>query len=49
MCYNQMVQTQKRALIKQMLDCAIGQMLAYKKEIVRLNYTDYQYALLLFI
>ncbi|XP_067206227.1 dynein regulatory complex protein 11-like isoform X2 [Linepithema humile] len=43
MCLDQMVQTQKRALIKQMLDCAIGQMLAYKKEIVRLDYTDYQW------
>lgn len=43
MCYDQMVQTQKRELIKKMLDCAIGRMLEYKKEIVNLDYTDYQY------
>lgn len=45
MCYDQMVHTQKRELIKQMLDCAIGRMLEYKKEIVKLDYTNYQYAL----
>lgn len=43
MCYDQMVQTQKRELIKKMLDCAIGRMLEYKKKIVQLDYTDYQY------
>lgn len=43
MCYDQMVQTQKRELIKKMLDCAIGRMLEYKKEIVKLDNTDYQY------
>ncbi|XP_011869574.1 PREDICTED: IQ and AAA domain-containing protein 1-like [Vollenhovia emeryi] len=43
MCYDQMVQTQKRELIKKMLDCAIGRMLEYKKEIVKLDYTDYQW------
>lgn len=47
MCYDQMVHTQKRELIKQILDCAIGRMLEYKKEIVKLDYTDYQCALLL--
>ncbi|XP_039301824.1 IQ and AAA domain-containing protein 1-like isoform X1 [Solenopsis invicta] len=44
MCYDQMVQTQKRELIKKMLDCAIGRMLEYKKKIVNLNYSDYQWA-----
>lgn len=44
-CYDQMVQTQKRELIKRILDCAIGRMLEYKKEIVQLDYTDYQYGL----
>ncbi|XP_018364470.1 PREDICTED: IQ and AAA domain-containing protein 1-like [Trachymyrmex cornetzi] len=43
MCYDQMIQTQKRELIKKMLDCAIGRMLEYKKEIVALDYTDYQW------
>jgi len=43
MCYDQMVQTQKRELIKKMLDCAIGRMLEYKKKIVQLDNTDYQY------
>lgn len=42
MCYDQMVQTQKRELIKRILDCAIGRMLEYKREIVRLDYTDHQ-------
>ncbi|XP_018307729.1 IQ and AAA domain-containing protein 1 [Mycetomoellerius zeteki] len=42
-CYDQMIQTQKRELIKKMLDCAIGRMLEYKKEIVALDYTDYQW------
>ncbi|XP_025074441.1 IQ and AAA domain-containing protein 1-like [Pogonomyrmex barbatus] len=40
-CYDQMVQTQKRELIKKVLDCAIGRMLEYKQEIVKLDYTDY--------
>ncbi|EZA61609.1 hypothetical protein DMN91_004111 [Ooceraea biroi] len=43
MCYDQMLQTQKRELIKRILDCAIGRMLEYKKEIARLNYTEYQW------
>ncbi|KYM86111.1 IQ and AAA domain-containing protein 1 [Atta colombica] len=43
MCYDQMVQTQKRELIKKMLDCAIGRMLEYKKKIVQLDNTDYQW------
>ncbi|XP_024877516.1 IQ and AAA domain-containing protein 1-like isoform X1 [Temnothorax curvispinosus] len=43
MCYDQMVQTQKRELIKKMLECAIGRMLEYKKEIVKLDYMDYQW------
>lgn len=42
MCYDQMVQTQKRDLIKKVLDCAIGRMLEYKREIVRRDYSDYQ-------
>lgn len=49
MCYDQMVQTQKRELIKKMLDCAIGRMLEYKKEIVLLDNTDYQYVFFLLI
>lgn len=47
MCYDQMLQTQKRELIKQMLDCAIGRMLEYKKEIVKMDYNEYQYVLFL--
>lgn len=47
MCYDQMVHTQKRELIKQILDCAIGRMLEYKKEIVKMDHRDYQYALFL--
>lgn len=47
MCYDQMVHTQKRELIKQILDCAIGRMLEYKKEIVKMDLRDYQYALFL--
>ncbi|XP_072760496.1 dynein regulatory complex protein 11 isoform X2 [Anoplolepis gracilipes] len=43
MCYDQMLHTQKRELIKQILDCAIGRMLEYKKEIVKLDYSDYQW------
>ncbi|KAG5325555.1 DRC11 protein, partial [Pseudoatta argentina] len=42
-CYDQMVQAQKRELIKKMLDCAIGRMLEYKKEIVALDGTVYQW------
>lgn len=44
MCYDQMLQTQKRDLIKRILDCAIGRMLEFKKEIARFSYTEYQYA-----
>ncbi|KYN40728.1 IQ and AAA domain-containing protein 1 [Trachymyrmex septentrionalis] len=44
MCYDQMVQTQKRELVKKMLNCAIGRMLEYKKEIVAMdNNRDYQW------
>ncbi|XP_070163305.1 dynein regulatory complex protein 11 isoform X2 [Polyergus mexicanus] len=43
MCYDQMVHTQKRELIKQILDCAIGRMLEYKKEIVKMDLRDYQW------
>ncbi|XP_076292802.1 IQ and AAA domain-containing protein 1-like [Lasioglossum baleicum] len=42
-CHDQMVQTQKRDLIKRVLDCAVGRMLDYKKRIVDLNYSDYQW------
>ncbi|XP_020278501.1 IQ and AAA domain-containing protein 1-like [Pseudomyrmex gracilis] len=44
-CYDQMVQTQKRELVKQVLDCAVGRMLEYKKLIGRLDRTlsDYQW------
>ncbi|XP_076633682.1 IQ and AAA domain-containing protein 1-like [Colletes latitarsis] len=42
-CHDQMVQTQKRALIKRVLDCAVGRMLEYKRRIVNLNFTDYQW------
>ncbi|XP_061940510.1 IQ and AAA domain-containing protein 1-like [Apis cerana] len=42
-CHDQMVQTQKRELIKRVLDCAVGRMLEYKQEIVNLNYNDYQW------
>lgn len=43
-CHDQMVQTQKRELIKRVLDCAVGRMLEYKQEIVNLNYNDYQFS-----
>ncbi|KAL0113827.1 hypothetical protein PUN28_011276 [Cardiocondyla obscurior] len=43
MCYDQMVQTQKRELIKKMLDCAIGRMLECKSEIVKFDKSDYQW------
>ncbi|KAG7210763.1 hypothetical protein KM043_012257 [Ampulex compressa] len=42
-CYDQTVHAQKRQLIKRILDCAIGRMLEYKREIVRLDFTDYQW------
>ncbi|CAL7945569.1 unnamed protein product [Xylocopa violacea] len=42
-CHDQMVQTQKRDLIKRVLDGAVGRMLEYKREIVNLNYYDYQW------
>ncbi|KZC11758.1 IQ and AAA domain-containing protein 1 [Dufourea novaeangliae] len=42
-CHDQMVQTQKRDLIKRVLDCAVGRMLDYKKRIVDLDFTDYQW------
>lgn len=43
-CHDQMVQTQKRNLIKRVLDCAVGRMLEYKQEIVNLNYSDHQFS-----
>ncbi|XP_017759404.1 PREDICTED: IQ and AAA domain-containing protein 1-like [Eufriesea mexicana] len=42
-CHDQMVQTQKRDLIKRVLDCTVGRMLEYKQAIVNLNYNDYQW------
>ncbi|CAK9833578.1 Dynein regulatory complex protein 11 [Anthophora retusa] len=42
-CHDQMVQSQKRELIKRVLDCTVGRMLEYKKEIVNMNYNDYQW------
>ncbi|XP_053987060.1 IQ and AAA domain-containing protein 1-like [Hylaeus volcanicus] len=42
-CHDQMVQTQKRELIKRVLDCAVGRMLEYKRRIVDLDFTDYQW------
>ncbi|XP_017798509.1 PREDICTED: IQ and AAA domain-containing protein 1-like [Habropoda laboriosa] len=42
-CHDQMVQTQKRDLIKRVLDCTVGRMLEYKQEIVNTNYNDYQW------
>ncbi|XP_076642535.1 dynein regulatory complex protein 11 [Halictus rubicundus] len=42
-CHDQMVQTQKRDLIKRVLDCAVGRMLDYKKRIVDLNHSNYQW------
>jgi len=44
MCYDQMLQTQKRKLIKQVLDCSIGRMLEYKRQIANMHYMEYQYA-----
>lgn len=43
-CHDQMVQTQKRDLIKRVLDSAVGRMLDYKKRIVDLDSSDYQYS-----
>lgn len=43
-CHDQMVQTQKRDLIKRVLDCTVGRMLEYKREIVNLDYNDYQFS-----
>ncbi|XP_033207844.1 dynein regulatory complex protein 11-like isoform X2 [Belonocnema kinseyi] len=42
-CYDQMIQTQKRNLIKKMLDCAIGRMLEYKREIVNLDCSEHEW------
>ncbi|KOX74351.1 Putative IQ and AAA domain-containing protein 1-like [Melipona quadrifasciata] len=42
-CHDQMIQTQKRDLIKRVLDCTVGRMLEYKKEIVNLDFSDYQW------
>lgn len=42
-CYNQMIQTQKRELIKRILDCAIGRMLQCKGEVVKLDCSHFQY------
>ncbi|KAI4490917.1 hypothetical protein M0802_010591 [Mischocyttarus mexicanus] len=42
-CYNQMVQTQKRELIKKVLDCAIGRMLQCKREVVKLDCSYFQW------
>ncbi|KAK1124363.1 hypothetical protein K0M31_006730 [Melipona bicolor] len=42
-CHDQMIQTQKRDLIKRVLDCTVGRMLEYKKEIVNLDCSDYQW------
>ena len=48
-CHDQMVQPQKRESIKYVLDCAIGRMLEYNREIVGLESNDYQYLSLPFI
>lgn len=42
-CYDQTVQTQKREFVKSVLDCAIGRMLEYKRAIVNLDFSLYQY------
>ncbi|XP_026673335.1 IQ and AAA domain-containing protein 1-like [Ceratina calcarata] len=42
-CHDQMVQTQKRDLIKRVLDCAVGRMLEYKRELVNWTYYDYEW------
>ncbi|KAF7411537.1 hypothetical protein HZH66_000433 [Vespula vulgaris] len=42
-CYNQMIQTQKRELIKRILDCAIGRMLQCKGEVVKLDCSHFQW------
>ncbi|XP_015179536.1 PREDICTED: IQ and AAA domain-containing protein 1-like [Polistes dominula] len=42
-CYNQMVQTQKRELIKKVVDCAIGRMLQCKREVVKLDSSYFQW------
>ncbi|XP_043505709.1 dynein regulatory complex protein 11-like [Polistes fuscatus] len=42
-CYNQMVHTQKRELIKKVVDCAIGRMLQCKREVVKLDCSYFQW------
>lgn len=38
-----MIQTQKRELIKKIVDCAIGRMLECKREVVKLDCSHFQY------
>ncbi|XP_051153442.1 IQ and AAA domain-containing protein 1-like isoform X2 [Leptopilina boulardi] len=42
-CHDQVIQVQKRNLIKQILNCAIIRMLEYKREIVNLDYSEYHW------
>ncbi|XP_048509983.1 dynein regulatory complex protein 11-like [Athalia rosae] len=40
LCHDQVCQSQKRDLIKQVLDCAIGRMLEYKRQLVQYQCTE---------
>lgn len=42
-CYDQIIPSQKRQFIKRLLDCSIGRMLEYKREIVKLNCSEYEW------
>ncbi|XP_063985253.1 dynein regulatory complex protein 11-like [Diachasmimorpha longicaudata] len=41
--YDKMIHSQKREQIKRLLDCAVGRMLEYKREIVKLTCSDYEW------
>ncbi|XP_028982084.1 dynein regulatory complex protein 11-like [Diachasma alloeum] len=41
--YDQMIHSQKRELIKRLFDCSVGRMLEYRREIVKLTCSDYQW------
>ncbi|KAK0166039.1 hypothetical protein PV328_004495 [Microctonus aethiopoides] len=42
-CYDQIIPSQKRQFIKRLLDCSIARMLEYKREIVKLNCSEYEW------
>ncbi|XP_057322811.1 dynein regulatory complex protein 11-like [Microplitis mediator] len=42
LCYEQTIQSQKREIIEKFVGCSIGRMLEYKREIVKLNCSEYE-------